>query len=97
MAVAMFFMPESPYYLITKGKLDNAEKSLSWLRGSGYDIKPELEELQTTHQEQTATGSVSLQQLVSDVSEEPHSNVKLNGAYILELLSTLWLLFNEGC
>ena len=52
MALAMFFMPETPYYLITKGRLDVAEKSLSWLRGKNYDIKHELEELQATHQEQ---------------------------------------------
>jgi hypothetical protein len=33
MSVVMFFMPETPYYLITKGKVEQAEKSMSWLRG----------------------------------------------------------------
>ena len=32
-AIAMFFMPESPYFLVEKGKLDEAKKSLIWLRG----------------------------------------------------------------
>jgi hypothetical protein len=26
MSVMMFFMPETPYYLITKGKVEQAEK-----------------------------------------------------------------------
>ena len=32
-AAIMFFMPDSPYYLITKGKISEAEKALSWFRG----------------------------------------------------------------
>ena len=68
MALAMFFMPETPYYLITKGRLDVAEKSLSWLRGKNYDIKHELEELQATHQEQIKTGSVPLKKIFTEVT-----------------------------
>ena len=67
MSIAMFFMPESPYFLITKGNLDGAEKSLSWLRGSNYDTKHEMDDLQNTYQEQIKTGTVSLKQIFSNV------------------------------
>lgn len=31
--ILLFFVPESPYYLLTKNRLDEAKKSLAWLRG----------------------------------------------------------------
>ena len=36
MAITMSFVPDSPIYLIQKGKDDAARKSLKWLRGSEY-------------------------------------------------------------
>jgi hypothetical protein len=68
MSVMMFFMPETPYYLITKGKMEQAEKSLSWLRGKQYDTTKEMGELQATYQDQIKTGSVSIKQLLTEVS-----------------------------
>lgn len=44
------FMPETPLYLITKGKKEEAAKSLRWLRGSQYDYTAELAELQAQHE-----------------------------------------------
>jgi hypothetical protein len=68
MSVMMFFMPETPYYLITKSKMEQAEKSLSWLRGKQYDTTKEMGELQATYQDQIKTGSVSIKQLLTEVS-----------------------------
>ena len=64
-AAIMFFMPESPYYLITKGKIGEAEKALSWFRG-GVDVKDELAEMQRGYQDQQKIGSVSFVKLVAD-------------------------------
>ncbi|XP_055908065.1 facilitated trehalose transporter Tret1 isoform X2 [Eupeodes corollae] len=39
------FMPESPTYLVSKGKNESAVKSIQWLRGNQYNYTAELEEL----------------------------------------------------
>lgn len=44
------FMPESPSFLISKGKKEAAAKSLKWLRGSQYDYSHELAELQAQNE-----------------------------------------------
>lgn len=44
------FMPETPTFLISKGKKEAAAKSLKWLRGSEYDYSHELAELQAQHE-----------------------------------------------
>ena len=40
-----FFMPESPAYLVSKDRNDDAVKALKWLRGQQYDEKAEIEEM----------------------------------------------------
>ena len=42
----MFYLPETPPWLVLNNKKEEAEKSLQWLRGSHYDISAELEALQ---------------------------------------------------
>ncbi|SPP77295.1 facilitated trehalose transporter Tret1-2 homolog isoform X1 [Drosophila guanche] len=49
--VIFFFMPESPTYLVAKGRSESAVKSIQWLRGKEYDYAPELEELHETDRE----------------------------------------------
>lgn len=44
--VLMFFMPESPNYLVTHSKRDAAMKSLAKLRGSSYNLGKEIDQLQ---------------------------------------------------
>lgn len=48
------FMPETPLYLVSKGRDEDAAKSFKWLRGSDYDYSAELSELQAEHQEKEA-------------------------------------------
>lgn len=49
-AIIFVFMPETPSYLISKGKKEEAAKSLKWLRGDEYDYSNELAELQEQHE-----------------------------------------------
>lgn len=44
--ICMIFMPESPNYLVSKSKPDQAAKCLSKLRGSTYNIQKEVDQLQ---------------------------------------------------
>lgn len=48
------FMPETPLYLISKGKKEDAIRSLKWLRGSDYDYTAELADMQAQHEENKA-------------------------------------------
>lgn len=56
-------MPDSPYFLISKGKEGEALKALQWLRGT-TEVKGELEELKRSHRAQLLLGDVSYLDLV---------------------------------
>lgn len=43
--ITFLFMPESPYYLLMKGKRDEAERALSWLRG-GKAVNEDLKSIE---------------------------------------------------
>lgn len=55
------FMPESPMYLVSKGRIEEAAKSLQWLRGTQYDYTKELADLQKRNEEEKAN-KVSIKQ-----------------------------------
>ena len=44
--VATILLPESPIWYAKKGRFEDARKSLEWLRGSKYNLKEELEEME---------------------------------------------------
>ncbi|XP_045495405.1 facilitated trehalose transporter Tret1 isoform X4 [Colias croceus] len=46
-AIIFFFMPESPNFLVVKGRHDEAREALIRLRGRNYDVDSELSNLQT--------------------------------------------------
>jgi facilitated trehalose transporter len=45
--VLMCFLPETPNYLVAKSKPDKAMASLARLRGSTYNLKREVDQLQS--------------------------------------------------
>ena len=65
MTAWMFFMPESPVFLVSKGRMKAARSSLMFLRGPQYDVDKELLEIQTTVRESQEVGSVGLVSLLS--------------------------------
>lgn len=49
-----FFMPETPMYLVSRGKDQEAKNSIRKLRGDAYDVDSELITLQLEHQNNVA-------------------------------------------
>jgi hypothetical protein len=54
-AVSFVLFPESPYYLLARGRREEAAKALQWLRGqSRADVQEELDvievRLHTSHE-----------------------------------------------
>jgi len=41
-AICFIWMPETPQYLLMRGKVNQAEKSLQYFRGKNFNIKTEL-------------------------------------------------------
>lgn len=44
-AVLFFFMPESPHWLLQRGRREDARQSLRWLRGTGEQVRTPLGDL----------------------------------------------------
>ena len=58
MVLAMFFVPDSPVFLVQKGKMDEAKKSLTWLRGKNYSgVEEEIAEIKKAEKERNAPES----------------------------------------
>ncbi|XP_065349056.1 facilitated trehalose transporter Tret1-2 homolog [Cloeon dipterum] len=51
-AACFFWMPETPQYLLRRGKVDEATKSLQWFRGAHCDIKNELEDMKNAEEQE---------------------------------------------
>lgn len=45
--IGLFFIPESPRWLVTNGKQQKAEASLRWLRPQDWAVAEELAEMET--------------------------------------------------
>ena len=65
MTAWMLFMPESPVFLVAKGRMEAAKKSLLFLRGPRYNVQEELMEIESTVKESQEVGSIGLVSLVT--------------------------------
>jgi len=64
--IVMFFMPETPYYLVSKNHENDAFRSLIWLRGSTADVDSELESLKKSYREQKESPEFSYSKLFTE-------------------------------
>ncbi len=56
----MLFFPESPYYLLKRGRTKAASHALAFLRGKDYDLGPELDAMRASQETEERIGTVSV-------------------------------------
>ena len=66
LAISMFFMPESPMYLVENNDLPNAKKSLQWFRGNRVNVEHELKAMIKAKNEEKAVGSITVKELFTN-------------------------------
>lgn len=59
MVLLLSCMPNSPRFLLSKGRDTEALQALAWLRGADADTRGEFEQIQDTVQRQVCAGWVS--------------------------------------
>lgn len=59
MILLLCFMPNSPRFLLSQGKEDEALRSLCWLRGKDTDYAQEYEQIKDSVRKQVRTGLTS--------------------------------------
>ncbi|CAD7076969.1 unnamed protein product [Hermetia illucens] len=57
--ILMFFMPETPNYLVAHAKSDAAQKSLTKLRGSSCNVEGEMQQLEEFNRKTNANNKVT--------------------------------------
>ncbi|ODV96779.1 hypothetical protein PACTADRAFT_48593 [Pachysolen tannophilus NRRL Y-2460] len=89
MIIGMLFMPESPRYLIKKGRLDDARASLAKVNGVPFDdpaIFSEVEELDAAVQYETSLGKATWSELITG---KPKIGFRVITGIILQSLQQL--------
>lgn len=54
--VALWFIPESPRWLVHKGRVEDGRKALQWLRPKGTNVDPEVDDIANAIQKEKELG-----------------------------------------
>lgn len=81
--VAIFFIPETPYWLLARGRIEEARESLQWLRGwvSAKEVEKEFTEMQ--RYSKFSTKCTPCQKSATDDCDHPSPGFR---AHLKELL-----------
>ena len=81
MAIQLFFLPDSPYFLLTKSQEEAASKALEFLRNPGSDLEKEMLDLKIDIKNKEEIGTLSPMSFITD------------SVYCKPLIITLMLMF----
>ena len=61
----LFFVPRSPYFLLSKGKTTEARDALQWFRGKSYDCDEEWKEMLDKQKEMESMETVPFMTIIT--------------------------------
>ena len=83
LAISVFFVPDSPYWLVERGREEEARQALLTLRGPHYDIEPEFAEIVNKKHAKEAVGRGVAETLASRVFFLPFLRGKISASTLL--------------
>ena len=79
----MLWMPRSPIFLVSKGDLGGAKKSLEFFRGKSRDVTEELNQIKAEHAESEKIGSVGFFEVRTSPTAPEHKDIFSNSCNVL--------------
>ncbi|KZO93820.1 general substrate transporter [Calocera viscosa TUFC12733] len=93
LTVGMFFIPESPRWLVEHGKLEQGRKALYWLRPDKEYIEIELEEIRLAHEAEVNNAkSVTFWDLFRDPVDRRRTLVSLVSISVLGASGSMYMI-----
>jgi len=93
LAVALFFIPESPRWLMLQDRVDDSRKSLTWLRPDNTDVTPEIEDIQTAiRKESELTKGVGILDMFSNPVDRRRTMIAVAGVTLQAATGSMFII-----